>query len=135
MSPFYCHLFFYLKTSPKGTLSLRLSLLEIPNGFPIGLPCQPRRSVLSSWFYDVRLLYTPITCYRLFHFDLLDTWTHSKLWTRLLYIILWVLQKSRGWATWEKHLLDLGKFLCGTFPDMEFTPFKEGQSRLANLQL
>lgn len=77
---------------------------------------------------------TPITCYRLFHFDLLDTWTRSKLWPWLLHIILWAPQKSRGWATWEKRLLNLDKFLCGTFPDMEFAPFKEEQSRLANLQ-
>lgn len=63
MSPFYCHLFFYLKTSPKGTLSLGLSVLGIPNGFLTGLPCQPPLSDLSGWFYDARLLYTPITSY------------------------------------------------------------------------
>lgn len=38
MSPFCCHLSFYLKASPKGRLYLGLSLLRTPNGFLKGLP-------------------------------------------------------------------------------------------------
>lgn len=47
MSLFCCHLFFYLKASPKRTLCLGLSLLETPNVFLKGLPSQPLLSVLS----------------------------------------------------------------------------------------
>lgn len=134
MSPFYCHLFFNLKTSPKGTLSLGLSVLGIPNGFLTGLPCQPPLSVLSSWVYDVRLLYTPITCYSLFP------------------LTCWILRLTQncghGYCTspsgpyrrvgdgpFGRSVCSISiSFLCGTVSDMEFTPFKRGQSRLANLQ-
>lgn len=39
-----------------------------------------------------------------------------------------------AWAIWGKCVLNLNEFHCVPFPDLEFTPFKGGQFRLATLQ-